>query len=197
MTVDGEQTRGRLLAQARDLYLSEGLSKVSLREVARRCRVSPAAVYRHFDGRDALLREVCAQGFRIFSSYLMRALAAPSPRERMLESGRHYLAFGTENPRDYRIMFMAGAEELGSVMPSGGPEASPTFRFLVDRVQECMQAKVIKKAPPGPVAATIWAHVHGLVSLRLTGQLAAIGDDRAFARFFAHSNERLLEGLAA
>ncbi len=80
---DGEHTKARLRTEARDLYLDGGFGGFSLREVARRAGVSPAAVYRHFDDKEALLRDVCAAGFAIFSSYLLRALAARAPRERL------------------------------------------------------------------------------------------------------------------
>src|SRR5262245_50396511 len=133
MTVDGDETKTRLLTEARDLYLEEGLVRFSLREVARRAGVSPAAVYRHYDGKEALLREVCAAGFRNFGAYLMRALSARTPRERMTESARQYLRFALENPRDYRVMFMAAAEGHAAVAPIGKPGVpEPTFQFLVD-----------------------------------------------------------------
>ncbi len=196
MTTDGEQTKERLLACARDLYLEGGLPAVSVREVARQAGVSPAALYRHFDGREALLREVCAAGFRVFGSYLMRALGASGPYERMISSTDQYLSFGLERPQDYRVMFMGGADGHGELMPKGGPGSAPTFQFLVDRVRECQAAKVIAKGDAEELAATIWACLHGMVSLRLSGQLIPIGADAAFRRFYRHATERLLAGLA-
>jgi AcrR family transcriptional regulator len=197
MKVEGDETRVRLLREARDLYLEKGLAAFSLREVARRVDLSPAAVYRHFDSKEALLREVCATGFRTFGSYLMRALAAPTPRERMTSSARQYLRFGLENPLDYGVMFMGGAQGFAAIVPApseGAPE--PTFQFLVDRVEECMRAKVLRQADSTEIAAIIWAHVHGLVSLRLSGQLQRAGTDAEFTRFYETAVERLLAGLA-
>lgn len=195
MPVDAEGTKARLLAEARDLYLEVGFAGLSLREVARRVGVSAPAVYRHYDSKEALLAEVCAAGFRQFGSYLLRALAEPTPRARLLRSGELYYRFGLENPRDYRVIFMADAEPFTPIKDlKGNPDA--TFQFLIDRVRECMQARVLKKRDEAEVAAIIWAHVHGLVSLRLSGHLAQVGDDEAFARFYTHSVERLLAGLA-
>jgi AcrR family transcriptional regulator len=197
MTADGEQTKARLLTEARDLYLEEGFARFSLREVARRAGVSAAAVYRHYDGKEALLRQVCAEGFRIFSSYLMRALAGATPRERLVQSSRQYLRFALEHPRDYRVIFMGGAEDFAALAPPGNAhESAPTFQFLVDRVRECMQAGVILAADPTATAALVWANVHGLASLRLSGHLARAGSDEEFARFYDGAVERLLAGLA-
>jgi AcrR family transcriptional regulator len=197
MTADGEETRARLLREARDLYLEKGLAAFSLREVARRVDLSPGAVYRHFDSKEALLREVCAAGFRTFGSYLMRALAAPTPRERMTSSALQYLRFGLENPLDYRVMFMGGADGFAAVgPPPGSSSPEPTFQFLVDRVEECMRAKILRKGDSTEVAAIIWAHVHGLVSLRLSGHLGRAGTDAEFTRFYESAAERVIRGLA-
>ncbi|HEY3254171.1 MAG TPA: TetR-like C-terminal domain-containing protein, partial [Polyangiaceae bacterium] len=71
-----------------------------------------------------------------------------------------------------------------------------TFQFLVDRVRECMDAGVIARADPDTTAVLIWAHLHGLVSLRLAGLLEAIGDDHAFAELYRQSVARLFRALA-
>ncbi len=199
MTLEGDQTRTRLLTEARDLYLEVGFSRFSLREVARRSSVSAAAVYRHFDGKEALLHEVGAEGFRIFSSYLLRALAAPTPRERMARSAEQYLRFGLENPRDYRVIFMGDGQDRVAVpekRSKNSEQLAPTFRFLVDRVRECMQARVLQKGDAEEVATMIWTHVHGLVSLRLSGNLWRLGSDAQFAAFYRRAAERLLLGLS-
>ena len=195
MTSGGDETKTRLLAHARDLYLSDGLARFSLREVARRAKVSAAAVYRHYDGKEALLRAVCAEGFRIFYSYLMRALAAPTPKTRMERCAAEYLRFGLENPRDYRFIFMSATEDLPVLSDGDLPQAAPAFQFLVDRVEECVRAKVLRKGDPQRQATVIWAHVHGLVSLRLSGQLADVGSDADFTALYDHATHELIEGM--
>ena len=194
--VESSDTRTRLLAHARDVYLEGGPVGFSLREVARRSGVSAAAVYRHFDDKEALLGAVCGEGFRIFSSYLLRSLGEATPRARMLAAGDQYRKFALENPRDYRFIFMSTAEELGFTRGAITREQSPTFQFLVDRAKECIASRDLAPADPVEIAAMIWAHVHGLASLRLSGHLASVGDDAVFARFFRASVARLLHGLA-
>lgn len=189
-------TKERLRAEARDLYLEGGLASFSLREVARRAGVSAAAVYRHFDDKEALLRDVCATGFHIFSTYLLQALGARTPKDRMLATAEQYLRFAVENPRDYRFIFMGAAEDFTKLAPVDQSESASTFNFLVDRVRECMDARILGRSEPGQVAAVIWAHVHGLVSLRLSGHFAGRGNAEEFARFYRASANVLLAGLA-
>jgi AcrR family transcriptional regulator len=198
MTMDGDQTRARLIAEARDLYLEEGLGRFSLREVARRAGISAPAIYRHYEGKEALLREVCSQGFRIFALYLARALDEKRPRERLVRAGKEYLRFALENPRDYRFMFMSAAEDVAAMQPvRRADDPDPTFQFLVDRVDECIQARVLKRGRTAPATARyIWAFVHGMASLRLSGLLEEAGDAAHFAAYYATALDQLLDGLA-
>jgi hypothetical protein len=93
-------------------------------------------------------------------------------------------------------MFMGAADDFAAAAPGQDAESSPTFQFLVDRVRECMAAGVLRPGDERATAAVIWAHVHGLASLRISGHLGRIGTDAEFARFFADATDRLLAGLA-
>lgn len=198
-----EDTRAQLIRAARDLFLEGGVANFSLREVARRVGVSAAAVYRHFDGKEALVTAACTQGFEVFSSYLVRALRAPTPLDRLLATGDQYRLFALENPPDYRFIFMSSAGEIGHGPRPDSKRTSTetltedaTFRFLVDRVRECIDASVLAKDSPEKLAVLIWAHVHGLVSLRLSGHLEPVGDEAAFSELYRESVQRLLAGMA-
>lgn len=191
MRADGAETRERLLRCAREHYLEVGAANLSLREVARRAGVSAAAVYRHFEDKDALLGALVGEGFRAFYGYLMRSLAETSPLERLRAAGRNYLAFALENPEHYTVIFM----RKSGAKVSGYPETGTTFQLLVDRVRECIDARVLRAADPAILAASIWAHVHGLASLRIANPFFAEMPAAAFARFFETSVDDHLRGL--
>jgi hypothetical protein len=91
-----------------------------------------------------------------------------------------------------------GAAQDGAPRPpkQAAKAPEPTFQFLVDRVRECMQEGILREEDPTQVAAVIWAFVHGLVSLRLSGHLEPAGSDAEFARFYERAAERLVAGLA-
>src|SRR4029079_14035664 len=98
--------------------------------LAPRAARTSAAIYRHFDGKEALLAAVAAEGFRLFGSCLMAALARPAPLDRMRAAGEQYMRFALERPRDYRVIFMS--EVPDHLAPAPGATA-PSFQFLVDR----------------------------------------------------------------
>ncbi|MGH7285485.1 MAG: TetR/AcrR family transcriptional regulator [Polyangiaceae bacterium] len=187
-------TKDKLLTEARDLFLEVGVARCSLREVARRAHVSPAAVYRHFEDKEALIHQVCTMGLEIFYGYLVKALAAKSPRARLDACAEQYLRFGLEHRRDYRMIFMSDLDDMPDVSPGSPEDRGPTYQFLMDRVRECMEAGVIREADVDETAATIWAHVHGLVSLRLAGQLSNLSEAK-FVKFYERATAKIVAGL--
>jgi AcrR family transcriptional regulator len=177
-----QQTRHRILDAARNLFVENGEAAVTMRAVAKRAGVSTMAAYRHFPNRDALITAVCALGHDKFLACLHQALAAPGPLERLGAAGQAYLDFALACPRDYELMFLRTAKaDL-----TGGPPASrdaATFRFLIDRVAECQAAGLFEPGDPEVAALSIWAHVHGLVSLFLAHKLQA--DAATFRSLYA------------
>jgi AcrR family transcriptional regulator len=186
-------TKERLLVVGRDAYLELGLRRFSLRDVARRVGVSAAAVYRYYPSKEALLDAIAAKGFETFGSHLVHALRARTPRARLLATGDRYLAFALSNPQDYRVIFMGDG---ASCEAPATPTAAPTVQVLVDRVRECVHAKVLARGDEVERALSIWAFVHGLASLRLAGHLGALGDDPGVARVYRRALERFVDDAA-
>src|SRR5262245_43022413 len=105
--------RAVLLEAARKLIGRYGPAGFSLTEAARLAGVSPAAPYRHFRDRDALLAEVARTGFERFAARLDMAWnnGIPTPLSAFGELGRAYLAFARDEPASYTVMFVTGLAE--------------------------------------------------------------------------------------
>ena len=170
LTVD---TRQQILREARELFLRGGLSGFSMRAVADRVGLSATALYRHFDDKDALLASVLGEAFSTFGAYLGRALGGRTPRERFRKIGLAYVDFALDHPRDYELMFMTNCQELGfeRIRREVDQRSLPTFELLVDRVRECIEARVFRPGDERQLALYAWATLHGLVSLWQLGQL--------------------------
>jgi AcrR family transcriptional regulator len=168
------ETRERILVEAREVLLENGLNGFSMRGVADRVGVSATALYRHFEHKDALLASLLEHGFTTFANYLVRALAGKTPLERFRLTGLAYFDFALEHPRDYELMFMTSCRALGfdKVSADIKQRMNGTFVFLVDRTVECMKAGVFAERDPHAVALSVWADVHGLASLWLSDHLS-------------------------
>ncbi|MDH3208151.1 MAG: TetR/AcrR family transcriptional regulator [Gemmatimonadota bacterium] len=187
--------RERILNCACDLYLEHGLDGFSMRKLAKEIGVTAPAIYRHYDGREAVLADVLREAYRTFSRYLYAALGAPSPLERFSAAGEQYLNFVIEHPRWYGMMHTA-PEHLGMDEIPADIEAlqMATHQFWLDRVRECMEAGILREMDPEESSITMWAHAHGMVQLFHQGLLPV--NEEEFRRLFRESGMRLMSGVA-
>ena len=188
------EQRDRILGCACDLYLEHGLDGFSMRRLAKEVGVTAPAIYRHYQGREAVLADVLREAHRTFSRYLYAALGAPSPLERFQAAGEQYLNFVVDHPRWYGMMH-THPEHLGMERIPEDIEAlrSATHQFWLDRVRECMESGILREGDPLGVSLTMWAHAHGMVQLFHQGHLGA--DAEEFRTAFRASGARLMEGL--
>lgn len=187
--------RQDILARACDLYLSQGLDGFSMRGLAKEVGVTAPALYRHYDGREAVLADVMREAHRAFMSYIYRALEAPTPFERFEKAGEGYLDFAIENPRWYAMLF-SSPERLGMTAIPDDIEAMgcAIHQFWIDRVGECVRAGILREADPFELSVTMWAHAHGIVQLYYQGRLGK--DVDGFRALFKQSGQRLMAGVA-
>lgn len=102
--------RQALVEAALSLIAEKGPTGFTLSEAAKAADVTPAAVYRHFAGRDDLIAEVARQGFDIFGALMEYAYngGKPSALAAFEATGRAYLAFARKYPGHYMAMFESG-----------------------------------------------------------------------------------------
>jgi AcrR family transcriptional regulator len=177
------------------LFVNEGLANVSMRRIAKEVGVTATALYRHYDGKEAILSELLREGFRTFFHYERQAMYGQDAWERMRLLGQGYVRFGLDNPAYYELMFMtAPIAEVPLNEEQTHQQAEATFQFLVDRVADLQQAGYLAKALDlHEVASAIWGLSHGLVSLYLKGYYQLPAAD--FEALFQRSHSHLLRGM--
>ncbi|MDA8049181.1 MAG: TetR/AcrR family transcriptional regulator [Rhodospirillales bacterium] len=189
--------REALVETVLNLIGKYGPAGFSFADVARAAGVSPAAPYRHFRDRNALLAEVARRGFERFAADLEAAWnhGGPNPMAAMEACGRAYLAFARREPASFAAMFGLGA----------APEDEPGLSAAADRAFGVLRraAEAISATYPGPnrppalmVALHLWAEAHGIASLFVApgarlGQLPMSPDELLEAALLIY-----LQGLA-
>lgn len=168
----GDLRRALLLA-ARQLVDHGGSSALTLRAAAQQAGVSPAAPYRHFEDRDALLAAVLAEGFRELAAATDAArIAASAPVDSFLAVGSAYLQFADSHPQLYRLMFGPECNKLQHPdLLEAGQEA---FGVVLRAAHECAAAGLVGTRSPDDVALAGWSVVHGLASLQADGVLERV-----------------------
>ena len=187
----------QILGATRDLLLDEGVHGVSMRKVAIRVGVSATAIYRHYADKNALLEAAVMEGRRSLLRQFRRALSAKTPRERLLLTGKQYVRFALRHPKEYQVLFV-GQLPVDVPTPSDPSGYTPTFRFLVDRVEDCVQARLMPvDSNVFDVAMLCWSVCHGLASLYLNGRTKCCMTEAQFRRLADHVMELTIDGLVA
>lgn len=183
--VHDEALRVRLLEQAVRTLSEEGPDALSLRKLAAQVGTSTTAVYSLFGGKPGLLNAVFDEAFARFGARLAEVERSGDPIADLAALGQAYRANALDEPHFYQVMF----GPVGGVM-TPGPEsiarAEATFRPLLDTVRRAIEAGQMRAEDPVIIATSMWATVHGLVSLELRALLPAeVGaSDRLYRRAF-------------
>ncbi|MCB9928718.1 MAG: TetR/AcrR family transcriptional regulator [Alphaproteobacteria bacterium] len=156
--------REALLFAAIGLIADKGLQGFTFAEAARAAGVSPAAPYRHFADRDALIAEVARYGFERFADRLERAWnrGAPSPLAALEAVGLAYLAFAREERPLFQAMFQSGVPEDPAVKSA----ADRAFAVLQGACQALAATRPVANRPPVHMMTYhLWALCHGVAEL--------------------------------
>jgi AcrR family transcriptional regulator len=162
--------RQALVEAALALIAEKGPTGFTLSEAAKTAEVTPAAVYRHFTGRDQLLAEVARQGYDIFAALMAFAYndGKPTALAAFESTGRAYLAFARKYPGHYMAMFESG---LNLQAHPDLAIVSQKARDVIERAAEQLTGHLPadKRPPSTMVSAHIWALSHGVVELFMRG----------------------------
>ena len=157
--------REALLGAALEALEGPSGTLLSLRELARVVGVSPAAVYRHFPNKEALLGAIGTEGLRLLGEAQEAAYdKAGGGTAGIAETGRAYVRFALAHPALFRLVFAHG--EAGRL---ASDEADPA-RALLERTT----AELTGNGPAAErLALQAWAIAHGIAMLMLDQRLPA------------------------
>lgn len=171
--------RAGLLSAAAGILAKEGPTGLTLRRLAAEVGASTKVVYTFFGGKSGLLEAVYLHAFAGLGDALAASLAVDDPRQRLWFICKAYRAYAHRNRELYGVMF--GDLARGYEPPvKSRRQAWETFRTLRDTVRLC--APQLPVAQVDLAARTLWAVMHGVVSLELRQLLGGTseGADQTF-----------------
>ena len=174
-----------LVDEAALLLAEKGADGFSLRALARRVGVSVATPSHHFAGAKGVLTAVATRGFEALTAHQQEAMETRhDPVEQVIAICLTYVRMGVKHPGYAAVMFrwdMVDLEDAAYVKASSAALA-------------VLRNAVAQAAPEGSevehATKTLWATMHGFVTLSLTDGDAA--QDR-----IAFAVRTLLKGMDA
>ena len=181
------------------MLAERGVEGYSLREVARRAGVSPAAPAHHFGDAGGLLAAVATLAYDELTAALEagNVRGGDDPVARLREQGIGYVGFALRYPGRFNLMFRTSLERTDALQHS----ANAAFEALHDGVRDLYgvaRGAELALAQQHALLA-IWSVVHGFAHLAAAGQfnhVAPAGGREALLReILAPVLQQQLEGL--
>ena len=166
-----ERTKERLLIAARDHYLEVGPAHFSLREVARRCEVSAAAVYRHFDSKEALVNALFQRQKGLLGEAILTGFPADAPfREQFHHFWTRVCTYATKEPIALRFLELHHhASYLDDTSRAMEMQLLGTAKTIVDGA---IASQILKPVRGELLMAIVWGSFRALVQAGCDGTLA-------------------------
>lgn len=162
--------REALIKAALDLIAEKGPAGFTFAEAARAAGVSPAAPYRHYRDRDALMADVAKSGFEAFEAKLAKAWndGKPNALAAFDRLGHAYLNFARQEPAQFSAMFESGLSFAN--FPELHTAGDRAFNVLRDACTAVIATLPEAKRPPAMMMALhIWSLSHGIAALFARG----------------------------
>lgn len=166
------QLKEALISAGRTLLEQRGLHGFTLRECARRARVSHAAPAHHFHSVGDLLAEIAARGFDDLTAAMDAAAAdIGDAAERLVALGRGYVGFALSNKAVFQLMFN------GDVHSEHNERVASAAKAAYARLTGAISSVIPEGSPAAQqaMADLAWASVHGFAILVLGEQLGRAG----------------------
>lgn len=178
------QAVGRaILDAARDLFVSEGYGRVSMRKIAERIEYSPAAIYRYFSSKDDIFFALAEEGFRLMADRVETSLRSRDPLDAVRHTFLTFYEFSRAHPEYFALMFLD--RTVPSIRRNWERFAfiRETRGEIVGRLRQCT-ARGLLPASLDPEAAfnVLAAAIHGVAVMRLCDRPALGEQAGALAR---------------
>lgn len=171
--------KNALIEAGADILAKDGVSGLSLRKVAHKAGVSHTAPYAHFADKQALIAAISTDGYRRLYEALVATTQqyADDPARQLIEGAWAYVQFALNDTAYFKIT-LSGAIEKEKDYPAFVEVSQRSFALVVQIVEACQRARVLKPGPADVIAVGVWSLIHGFVSLILEDQISHTVLDR-------------------
>lgn len=153
-----------LKKNALKIIKQKGIAGLNLRDLAGKCSVSAAAVYRHYQSKDHLLAALAEEGFE----ELQRVMSVANNPNKIQNMGIAYIHFAQQHSVYFQLMFNSFIDK--SKFPSLLKANQNAIQVLRNEVENRIKQGLMQGKAES-LTYTAWALVHGIAMLLLDKQL--------------------------
>ena len=185
-------TREKILAAARRAFESHGLEGLSLRDVAAKVGITPMAIYRHFENKDALVDALVMDALDEWSA-LVTALPAAEGVAKIEQMGEAFLDFALHEPRRFEAAFLLPSRKARRYPDDFAAGRSPAGNVQLQVLEEGIRQGKVAGASPVEIMLINSALSQGLVTLYRAGRIA--GGEEEFRALYRRAMRRVFQSF--
>lgn len=186
-------TRNDILAAAQEAFEEGGEVALSLRDVASRVGLTPMAIYRHFENKQALIDALVAAATQEWRQRVA-AIRPCEPQKWLLKIGDAYLDFALREPRKFEAAFLIASSKALKYPDDFVAGGSPAVTLQMQLLNEFTVPHRRRTDETVIEMMVILAGLaQGLISLYRAGRIA--GDERAFRSLYRRAFARCVQSF--
>ncbi|WP_020403169.1 TetR/AcrR family transcriptional regulator [Gracilimonas tropica] len=185
--------RDQILNISRHILYKDGYKSLSMRKIARKAEVTATSIYLYFENKDHLLHTLIEESVEDLSTHIEeQALPKANTIDRFKAIIQSYVEFGMSNPEKYEIIYQVRSDAMARYPKEKFRKARRAYELLVKTIEEGVKEGLMEVDDPVLAAYSIWAQLHGVVSVVLNGRL----DSRINKeQFVEESIEHVIQGF--
>lgn len=173
-SANGELKRDIILDAARRVFEAEGLEGASLRAIAKEAGYTPAALYFHFDSKEAVYAELLTQSLATLNADIAAAIQqTDSPAQRLRASAMAFFNYYRNHPGDLDLgfyLFRGGMKPKG-LGRSRDAALNRQLQSSLQPITDAALAMDLGVTHANEITASVFAYATGLLLLAHTGRI--------------------------
>jgi RND family efflux transporter MFP subunit len=190
-----ETTRRAILDAALELFIADGYTQVSIRNIAAKVEYSPGAIYSYFPSKDEIFFALAEEGFRAIGERQFAGSPSDDPLDDVRAVAWRLYEFSKDHPQYFALVF------LDRRVPRVSKEFE-RFSFISEmrsralaQVERCVEHGIFPPTTDPEVALRLlFAPVIGIAALRVSNRMQPDVDADALVR---DAIETTLSGIRA
>ena len=175
--IDHQELRGTILVVATKIIKTDGMKSLSIRKIAKEIGCAVGTIYNVFENIDEIILSINAATMVILHKQLeQEAREEPDPLMALILLGRAYVNFSRDN---YHLWSLLLDHKLqpGNTLPIEFQRKIDELFLLVSGMVAPLVSSDQEKADRA--AKVLWAGLHGVCSLAMSGKLDAVKAETA------------------
>jgi AcrR family transcriptional regulator len=169
-----ENLRKIVVDAAAAILQEEGPEAVTVRKVSQKMGCSTKIIYSLFVNKEGLAQQLYLEGCKLLAQRFEEVSPSSDPLQHLLDLGEAFWQFGQDHTSYYKLMFGGAFAEFKPDAESmqGTMTAISRLLILISTAQQ--QGQISDEEETGTIVSAIWASLHGVIHLYMSGFLGDV-----------------------